>query len=168
MGNFKEVVEKGLGAVVILAGSGSDKPHIEKIAASLQRYTIPFEVRINSAHKQPERLLEILADYDAMKGPLAYVAVAGGTDALSGTTSYLSPRPTISCPPDAPNNSCLTNPPGSSNAYIPNPSNVGRFIAQMFSHLNPAYAQLLQDERASKSAGLRADDAKLREEFGAK
>merc|ERR1719247_2263400 len=55
-----------------------------------------------------------------------------GTDALSGTASYLSKFPVVSCPPDGMNNTCLTNPPGSSNAFIVKPSNIAKFAAQMF------------------------------------
>ncbi len=165
MTTFRESVEKGLGCAVILAGSGSDKPHIEKIAASLDKYGVPFEVRVCSAHKQTSRLQTVLADYDIIKCPLAYIAVAGGTDALSGMVSYLSSRPTISCPPDAPNESCLRNPPGSSNAYIPNPANVGRFIAQMFAWTNSEYALALVKEKRKKDDSLVEDDNKLRDEF---
>jgi 5-(carboxyamino)imidazole ribonucleotide mutase len=165
MASFRESVEKGLGCAVILAGSGSDKPHIEKIAASLDKYGVPYEVRICSAHKQVDDLLAMVHEYDLIHGPLAYIAVAGGTDALSGTVSYHSTRPTISCPPDAPNNSCLTNPPGSSNAYIANPANVGRFLAQMFSWVKPNYAEAIEAEKHKKLVSLQADDNKLREEF---
>jgi phosphoribosylcarboxyaminoimidazole (NCAIR) mutase len=153
---FKELVESGVGCAVIMAGSDSDdaprgenkdKPsHIELIANSLKQYGIPHEVRICSAHKQPKELADMMASYDALKGPLAIIAVAGGTDALSGTAAFHSRYPVISCPPDAPNNSCLTNPPGSSNAYIANPKNVGRFIAQMFSSINEGYRLKLYEE----------------------
>ena len=163
---FREEVEKGLGAVVILAGSGSDEPHIEKIAGSLRKYGIPFEVRIASAHKQSATLLRIIDEYDAMSGPLTYVAVAGGTDALSGTVSYRTYRPVVSSPPDAPNQSCLTNPPGSSNATIYDPKNVGRFIAQMFSWTNREYHKALANEMAAKLSSLEADDNKLHAKFG--
>eukprot|EP00666_Eupelagonemidae_sp_cell4sb_P017931 gene17931-biopygen4662 len=49
--------------------------------------------------------------------PLVIIGCAGGTDALSGTASFLSNWPVVSCPPDGDNESCLRNPPGSSNAY---------------------------------------------------
>merc|ERR1712072_709599 len=60
------------------------------------------------------------------------VGCAGGTDALSGTASYLAKFPVVSCPPDGMNNTCLTNPPGSSNAFIVKPANIGKFAAQVF------------------------------------
>lgn len=155
---FRRYVESNKGCAVILAGSGSDKPHIEEIVASLTDYQIPHQVRIVSAHKQPEELMEIVREYDSWQGPLAYIAVAGGTDALSGMVSYHSSRPTISCPPDHPNMSCLTNPPGSSNMYIGNPANVGKAVAQLFAHLNPEYRLVLEKKRVGKIAKLQMED----------
>lgn len=86
--SFRDEVEKGLGAVVILAGSGSDAEHVKKITSALVTYGIPFDVRVASAHKQTEKLAALVREYDSMKGPLVYIAVAGGTDALSGTISW--------------------------------------------------------------------------------
>ena len=162
---FKESVEKGLGAVVILAGSGSDEAHIDKLAENLKKYEIPFEVRIASAHKQSQDLANIIREYDSLKGPLAYIAVAGGTDALSGTVSFVSQRPVISCPPDNLNMSCLTNPPGSSNAYVGRPDNAARFIAQIFSYTNPGCREVIRVEKLKKKLDLESADSKLREKY---
>jgi len=165
---FKELVESDTGCVVILAGSGSDRPHIEKIAAGLEVYGIPYEVRVFSAHKQSQQVPFIIGEYDKLNGALGYIFVAGGSDALSGTGSFCSYRPGVSCPPDNPNESCLTNPPGSSNAYIARPENVGRFFAQMFSYLNETYRDKLATEMTKKREKLKADDDKLRREFAAR
>jgi phosphoribosylaminoimidazole carboxylase PurE protein len=160
--SFRDEVEKGLGAVVILAGSNSDFQHIKKIADELKRYGIPFDARIASGHKQDAEVHEIMRQYDFMRGPLAYIAVAGMTDALSGIMSYHSTKsPVISCPPDAPNATCLTNPPMSSNATIYQPSNVAKFVAQMFAHLNPAYSEAIRSANAKKETELRAADSEL-------
>jgi phosphoribosylaminoimidazole carboxylase PurE protein len=163
--DFREQVERGLGAVVILAGSKSDEEHVRKIADALGKYDIPYEVRIASAHKEPEEVLGLVKEYDGMNMPLAYVAVAGMTDALSGMISFHSLRPVISCPPDAPNTTCLTNPPGSSNVTVYHPSNAAKFIAQMFSHLNPAYAEAILHEKDKKLSELVVADRKLRTEI---
>lgn len=163
---FKSKVEEGLGGVVIMAGSDSDEPHIEKIVKSLEGYSIPYEVRICSAHKQPDELYEMIREYNDIFKPLAIVAVAGGTDALSGTVSYHSMHPVISCPPDAPNNSCLTNPPGSSNAYIARPENVGRFVAQMFSSFKDFfYRTMLDGDIVMKVNKLIMADSGIREKY---
>lgn len=150
--------DKGL--VVIVAGSDSDSAHIEKLGKSLDSFGIPYKVRICSAHKQPSAAEAMVQFYNQEKGPLAFVAVAGGTDALSGTLSFHSIYPVISCPPDAPNQSCLTNPPGSSNAYIARPDNAARFIAQMFSHVVPGYKEVLKNGIDAKVAALVAADDK--------
>merc|ERR1712066_450609 len=94
--------------------------------------------------------------------PLMMVGCAGGTDALSGTASYLANFPVVSCPPEASksevNNTCLTNPPGSSNAYILKPANVAKFAAQMFARSNEAIAQALNSNIAEKISKLEDAD----------
>ena len=146
---------------MIVAGSDSDRSHIEKIVSALGTYEVPCEVRICSAHKSPERLLEIIAEYED-QGALVWVAVAGGTDALSGTLAFHADQPVISCPPDGLNQSCLTNPPGSSNATILKPQNAARFVAQVFSTVNPRMKELLSGGRTEKIRQLEARDAEIR------
>jgi 5-(carboxyamino)imidazole ribonucleotide mutase len=150
------------GCAVILAGSASDRPHVEKIARSLEDFDIPYEVRICSAHKQPERLMSLLREYESLGGAIAYIAVAGGTDALSGTLSFHALAPVVSCPPDPPNSSCLGNPPGSSNAVIYDPRNAGRFVAQLFAPYNPEIAGRLKASRDQKVRALEDSDRERR------
>lgn len=145
--------------VVIVAGSDSDKEHITKITTSLDKYLIPYIIRICSAHKQPEKLIKIIGEYNNNNVPLVYISVAGGTDALSGTLSYHASYPVISCPPDGFNQSCLTNPVGSPNAYIAKPENVARFIAQVFSGIIPEYKLILTRENREKNRKLEEADS---------
>ena len=164
-----ESIRSGTGAVVIMAGSDSDRPHIDKIVKSLEKYSLPYEVRICSAHKQPEKLMEIINEYNSLEGLVVYVAVAGGTDALSGTVSYHANGLVISSPPDGtptePNMSCLTNPPGSSNVYCPRPENVVRAIVQVFSGDSAVLRNHLKLEREQKIKSLEKADSKLQEEY---
>jgi len=162
---FKETMQSKTGCAVIMAGSDSDKPHIDKVVESLDKYEIPYEVRICSAHKQPDTLMEMINEYNDVGGLVAYVAIAGGTDALSGTLSFHAMGPVISCPPDAPNESCLTNPPGSSNTYIPEPANVGKFIAQLYAGVNPRFKELLIQFNDEKVEQLQQQDKTLRKEY---
>merc|ERR1712087_1014966 len=129
--------------VLIAAGSDSDMPHLETLKKELAKFKIDSEIRICSAHKQPSRLQNVIAEYSARKEPIALVGCAGGTDALSGTASYLANFPVVSCPPDGMNDTCLTNPPGSSNACILKPANVAKFAAQMFSRQSEQVAAAL-------------------------
>jgi phosphoribosylaminoimidazole-succinocarboxamide synthase len=149
------------GSVAIFAGSDSDMPHLESIKKELAKFKNPAQIRICSAHKQPARLEAILKEYNRCMEPMLIVGCAGGTDALSGTASYISKHPVISCPPDGMNNTCLTNPPGSSNAFICKPSNVAKFAAQYFAHRNPEVAAALDLSIADKIRKLEQADEQL-------
>merc|ERR1711959_600026 len=144
--------------VVIAAGSDSDMPHLESLQKELGKFKIEAEIRICSAHKQPGRLESVIAEYSKSARPVMLVGCAGGTDALSGTASYLSKFPVVSCPPDGMNNTCLTNPPGSSNAFIVKPANVGKFAAQVFAHQSKEVAQALKASIAEKIIKLEKAD----------
>jgi len=159
---FKQIIQSKTGCAVVLAGSDSDRAHVDRIVASLKAFDIPHRVRICSAHKQPVELMNLIEEYNAIGGSVAFVAVASGTDALSGILSFHALGPVISCPPDGPNESCLTNPPGSSNAYIERPENVGKFIAQIYAGINPTFRRHLEQIKAQKLHKLRKTDADLR------
>merc|ERR1711981_908206 len=96
------------------------------------------------------QLEAVIKRYNASIQPLLIMGCAGGTDALSGTASYLSRHPVISCPPDGMNQTCLTNPPGSSNGFIVRPANVAKFAAQMFALSCPPVAAALEASIAEK------------------
>merc|ERR1712100_961847 len=146
---------------VIAAESDSDMPHLENLKKELGKFKIDAEIRICSAHKQPARLEAVIAEYSTYPGPVMLVGCAGGTDALSGTASYLANFPVVSCPPDGMNNTCLTNPPGSSNAFIVKPANIGKFAAQLFAHCSREVSDALDANIAEKITKLEVADAKL-------
>lgn len=152
----------------ILAGSSSDMPHIQKLQTALQTFDIPNFVRICSAHKQISKLESLINDLNRSIESLVLIAVAGGTDALSGTASFHSLFPVISCPPPPPsslgndvNFSCLFNPPGSSNAYIIRIDNVAKFVAQTFSVANEEIANKLVENNEKKIKQLEDADKLL-------
>lgn len=148
-------------SVVIAAGSDSDMPHLETLAKELSKFKIDSHIRICSAHKQPGRLQALIDEYSKSTAPTLLVGCAGGTDALSGTASYSSRFPVVSCPPDGMNQTCLTNPPGSSNAFILKPANVAKFAAQCFAHCSPEVAATLENSIAEKIQKLEKADAAL-------
>merc|ERR1712157_41709 len=147
--------------VVIAAGSDSDMPHLESLEKELARFKIRSEIRVCSAHKQPGRLEKVIAQCNKFKEPIMLVGCAGGTDALSGTASYLANFPVVSCPPDGMNDTCLTNPPGSSNAFIVKPANIGKFAAQMFSRYSKEIGAALDENTTEKITKLEKADAQL-------
>merc|ERR1712046_224873 len=125
------------------------------------KFKIDAEIRICSAHKQPGRLQSVIEEYNRSDRPIMMVGCAGGTDALSGTASYLAKFPVVSCPPDGMNNTCLTNPPGSSNAFIVKPANIGKFAAQLFAQHSQEIAAALDTSIAEKVTKLELADEQL-------
>merc|ERR1719161_147390 len=152
---------QGKPLVVIAAGSDSDMPHLETLKKEVGKFKIDAEIRICSAHKQPAKLQSVIEEYNNSKRPIMMVGCAGGTDALSGTASYLAKFPVVSCPPDGMNNTCLTNPPGSSNAFIVKPGNIGKFAAQTFARYSKDTFSALQANIAEKITKLEEADTKL-------
>merc|ERR1719240_2250733 len=147
--------------VVIAAGSDSDMPHLETLKKEIEKFKIDAEIRICSAHKQPSRLQSVITEYNKSTRPVMLIGCAGGTDALSGTASYLATFPVVSCPPDGMNNTCLTNPPGSSNAFIVKPSNIGKFAAQLFAARSKEVSAALDASIQEKITKLEQADEQL-------
>lgn len=88
--------------VPVIMGSGSDdrSEHNKRLYAALERYRLPFDRRVASAHKHPAYLLEILEEYDLVSGlSVVYITVAGRSDALSGAVAANTANPVIACPP---------------------------------------------------------------------
>ena len=83
---------------VIIMGSTSDEPHAKKITDKLDEFNIPWEQHAASAHKEPLKVLEILAAHQGEKG-LVYITIAGRSNALSGFVAANSEHPTLACPP---------------------------------------------------------------------
>ena len=56
-----------------------------------------YEFRVASAHKTPQKVLEILKEFEAEK--VVYVTVAGRSNALSAFVDANTSKPVIACPP---------------------------------------------------------------------
>lgn len=89
------------GRVVVLAGSPSDDPWVDRIVRYLDELEVPNVRRIGSAHRVPEHVLALLHDYDSDDTPTVFITVAGMSDALSGLTDANVRSPVIACPPRA-------------------------------------------------------------------
>ncbi len=84
---------------VILLGSPGDSAHGQQIAQALERFAIPWQMRVASAHKTPGHLLELLQRYEDSPQPKVYITVAGRSNALSGMVDAQVSAPVIACPP---------------------------------------------------------------------
>ena len=83
--------------VVILMGSERDAEFCREIAKHLKEFSLDYVFRVASAHKTPEKVLEILKEYE--KECVVYVTVAGRSNALSAFVDANTVKPVIACPP---------------------------------------------------------------------
>ena len=80
--------------VAILSGSASDAAIVEKAAAVLEEHGISYEVRVISAHRDPDVLDEYVKKSDCR----VFIAIAGLSAALPGVVSSKTERPVIGVP----------------------------------------------------------------------
>ena len=85
------------GKAVIIMGSERDLDFSRGIAKYLKLLGITYEFRVASAHKTPEKVLEVIKEFEAEK--VVYVTVAGRSNALSAFVDGNSSKPVIACPP---------------------------------------------------------------------
>jgi len=84
--------------IIIIMGSKGDLAHAQAITKTLNTLEIGYEMRVCSAHKATQRLLEILHEYE-QTGPLVYITIAGRSNALSAVVDANTRYPVIACPP---------------------------------------------------------------------
>ena len=83
--------------VAILAGSTSDNAVYEKVEKVLKENSIPYELNVISAHRDPDKL----DDYVKSCNALVYIAIAGLSAALPGVIASKTDKPVIGVPVSA-------------------------------------------------------------------
>lgn len=83
--------------VAIIMGSQSDWPTMKHAADTLEALGVPFEARIVSAHRTPERLYEFSRSARDV-GFKVVIAGAGGAAHLPGMTASMTPLPVFGVP----------------------------------------------------------------------
>jgi phosphoribosylaminoimidazole carboxylase PurE protein len=86
--------------VGIVMGSASDRPIMEEAAKILDRFQVPYEMIVASAHRSPERTREY-ARTALERGLQVIIAGAGGAAHLAGTIAAETVVPIIGVPIDA-------------------------------------------------------------------
>src|SRR3990172_1117693 len=87
--------------VIIILGSKSDQGWGQQIADNLKKLSVKYSIRIASAHKTPEHLLNLIHDYEKAREPIVYICVAGRSNALGGFVDANTLSPVINCPPSS-------------------------------------------------------------------
>jgi 5-(carboxyamino)imidazole ribonucleotide mutase len=85
------------GKAVVIMASERDLEFCREITRHLKALGVDYEFRVASAHKTPEKVLEILKEFEKEK--IVYVTVAGRSNALSAFVDFNTVKPVIACPP---------------------------------------------------------------------
>jgi len=85
------------GKAIVIMASEKDLEFCREIAKHLKALKVDYEFRVASAHKTPEKVLEILKELAGEK--IVYITVAGRSNALSAFVDANTSKPVIACPP---------------------------------------------------------------------
>jgi 5-(carboxyamino)imidazole ribonucleotide mutase len=83
--------------VAVVMGSSSDLPVMQGAIEMLERFDVPHEVRVVSAHRTPREMLAFGQDA-AGRGVKVLIAGAGGAAHLPGMLASVTPLPVIGVP----------------------------------------------------------------------
>lgn len=83
--------------VLIVMGSRSDMPAMEGCMAQLDEMHVGYEVRVLSAHRTPDAVLELSRNAKE-RGIQVIIAAAGGAAPLAGVLASSTPLPVIGIP----------------------------------------------------------------------
>ena len=153
--------------LVILMGSKSDMAHCEKIGEAARQFGLEVELRIGSAHKTAQHVLDMLAAYEADERAKVYITVAGRSNALSGFVDGVVDAPVIACPPPSDRFggadlfSSLRMPSGIAPAVVLEPTNAALLAAKMLSLADPTVLERVKDFKRKQMIKVIDDDAAL-------
>ncbi len=154
----------GKAVIGIIMGSQSDWPTLKKAAEILDGLQVPYEKRIVSAHRTPERLYEY-AKSAAARGLKVIIAGAGGAAHLPGMTASLTLLPVLGVPIAT----AALNGKDSLYSIVQMPAgvpvgtlaigemgatNAGLLAAQILALADPALAKRIEDYRAKRTAAV--------------
>jgi 5-(carboxyamino)imidazole ribonucleotide mutase len=83
--------------VGIIMGSRSDWPVMEHAAQMLEKLGVPYEAKVVSAHRTPQRLYEYASGAEA-RGLQIIIAGAGGAAHLPGMAAAMTNLPVLGVP----------------------------------------------------------------------
>ena len=92
-----EEIEVDAPLVGIIMGSKNDKPKMQPAGEALQQHGIRYEVRVMSAHRDPEKVREY-CHAARMRGLRVIIAGAGMSAALPGVAAAHTDLPVIGVP----------------------------------------------------------------------
>ena len=85
------------GSVLILIGSESDRPVMEKSVATLEKLNVPCRLEVASAHRTPDKVRRLVTEAEGA-GVAVFICGAGMAAHLAGAVAALTVRPVIGVP----------------------------------------------------------------------
>ncbi len=161
--------------VGIVLGSASDWPEVEPAALLLQKWAIPFEVVVASAHRAPQRV-QAYAREAAGRGLKVIVAAAGMAAHLAGVLAAETTLPVIGVPlPASPLKgldsllSTVQMPPGVPVATMAigkaGAQNAAVFAAQILALSDPRLKEVLAQHKQDLERSVAEQADKIPEKF---
>lgn len=145
--------------VPILMGSESDKEFASKLTKILDEWGVSYEMHVASAHKVPEKVLEIVNKYNAESDAICYLTIAGRSNGLSGVVAASSVHPVIACPPFKTKedmminvNSSLQMPSDTPVLTVLDPQNAAMAVMRILANSDEALRKKVEEHIASVKA----------------
>ncbi len=159
--------------VAVLMGSASDTQDMQGAAELLQKFGIPHEWRVLSAHRTPDRTRDYVLDAER-RGCAAFIAAAGMAAHLAGAVAAQTTRPVIGVPLAASSlggiDSLLSTvqmPPGMPVAAVAigasGAKNAALLAAQILALSDEALAERLRKDREERAAAVVQADTELQQ-----
>lgn len=155
--------------VGVIMGSDSDLPTMQDAVDALAEFDVPCEVRIVSAHRTPDVMVEY-ARAAAGRGLEVIIAGAGGAAHLPGMTASMTPLPVIGVPVPLAHLdgidsllSIVQMPKGIpvATVAIGNARNAGLLAVRILATSRPDLRARIEQFQADLDAMVRAKDAEL-------
>lgn len=160
--------------VAVVMGSDSDLPVVRKCLDQLEKFGIPYEARVISAHRTP-RAAEELASKAKENGFGVIIAAAGKAAHLGGVLAAYTTLPVIGIPIKSSTMDGLDSllsmvqMPGGipvATVAIDGAQNAAILAAQMLALSDDTLAEKLEAFKAEMEAGVVAKDAQLQASLG--
>ncbi len=148
--------------VLILMGSKSDRPIMQKTEAVLDEFGVAYKTMIRSAHRTPEATMQAVKDAEDA-GCKVFICGAGMAAHLAGVVCSKTVKPVIGVPiavgplqgEDALHSTVMM-PPGLPVATvgINGAKNAGLLAVQMLAQHDEKLTQLLKDDRNAQAEAI--------------
>ena len=162
--------------VLILMGSPNDARHLEGAVRTLERLGVSFRAHVSSAHRTPERTVELVREADS-EGCRVFICAAGMAAHLAGVVAAHTTRPvlgvplpggvldgvdallsTVQMPGGIPVGTFAVGSAGAKNAAV--------FAAQVVGLIRPEVAEAVAAMRREAAQGVAAADAEVAASLG--